>query len=333
MIICYCFSWWNKNIKFTIITTGVVVSQCDMYWVDGQGDKRNPGGADGNNPNSVFVNTETPKPQGQEKQNATTNNNTKKTNTSTNANAANTNNNAKKNNASTVTTTLANTATQNNKANADPQSNDIPNTTTATSVVNDNTKTNTKPNTANDNTITNNADTTALNTNDNTQVDGAVMGNTGINGNNNDSVIGYDPNAAPTTDFGNNNTIDNNVNNAKLPNNKSSNVSPLLIGSLSIFAILLIVASFLYVKKRKRDENRKADIVYSNSVLYATPIISNASQHSKLSHSYSNYSYNNYTRSNDGEFDILIPPTKAVTDNHPAVTTQRTAPNDYLLLL
>jgi len=330
--------------------------QCDMYWVDGQGVSRNQNGADGNDPNSVNV---TPKktqaqaqPQAQpqaktQAPKAETQTQTAKTQTS--AQKSNNNSNNNNNNNKAATNKGTSTANTNNKGVANTNNNNVISNTNNNNVIGNTNNNNVKgvsktPGNNNNNSDINlNSNKTGNADNENEtgnageiiQASDATI-STGVD--NEGKILNYEPDNITNSD--NNIMIDNKT--GKLPgdnnNNNNNSVSPLLIGCLSAFSILLIVVGFLYVRKRKRDED-EVDLVYSNSVFYATPIIQKDGPGSKAGSIHSNHSnrfnnsfnngYNNVANQtaissgNDGDYDIVIQPTAAVTDSHPALSTQR----------
>jgi len=133
-------------------------------------------------------------------------------------------------------------------------------------------------------------------------------------------------------------------NSASIENGDDGGVSPILIGALSLFTILLLLVGFIFIRKRKQEKD-DLDLIYRNSIFYATPIVEkNVSQNSSSSSSSSsskrskqsnksNGSKNSLpihqtaiSSNNDGDFDIIISPTNAVTVNNDPVSTSRSGP-------
>jgi len=141
----------------------------------------------------------------------------------------------------------------------------------------------------------------------------------------------------------NSDTLDNS---AGIENGDDGGVSPILIGALSLFTILLLLVGFIFIRKRKQEKD-DLDLIYRNSMFYATPIVERVSKNSSNSSSSSssssskrskksnksNGSKNSQTihqtaisSNNDGDFDIIISPTNAVTINNDPVSTSRSGP-------
>jgi len=107
-------------------------------------------------------------------------------------------------------------------------------------------------------------------------------------------------------------------------NNNNNGVSPVVIGSLSFLFVVVALVGFIFIKKRKNtEESEDLDPIYRNSNFIATPIIEK--KNSQISQK-SNTSYANRTAissNNDGDFDIIISPTKAVVADHNTATSPR----------